>query len=328
MLSSDSRRAFSAASWTLRSISRRSRSVSAFSLSAAASARSSAAIALCSASFSRFVKASSRPSASDARSRAFLLSSAARSPSGHAVDRVTLSLGLHRPLASARLTVSCSLTALTPDPLLGSPLRPLLAARRRSARALCPDSPRPSASAGLSSAFERVSASPARLAAFRITALALRGRLRLHPLGVLDRLFRLRSRLPRLRLGDDPRPCRERSSRSRSPSISSVALPRNRSVAARAWSISARIPSAASGSATSSRSASSIGSTLSVSDKPLRPSSVGGLALGQFALQDLTRRIARKLLNEDDLARHLVASEIRLDVVLQLVLARVGTAPP
>src|SRR4051812_49102135 len=48
------------------------------------------------------------------------------------------------------------------------------------------------------------------------------------------------------------------------------------------------------------------------------------LALGQLALEHLARRVARELVEEDDLARDLVAREVGLDVVLELVLAGVG----
>src|SRR6476661_4023254 len=48
--------------------------------------------------------------------------------------------------------------------------------------------------------------------------------------------------------------------------------------------------------------------------------SVSVLLLGELALQDLTRRVARKLLDEDDLARDLVARQVLLDVALQVLL--------
>src|SRR4051794_1658523 len=43
--------------------------------------------------------------------------------------------------------------------------------------------------------------------------------------------------------------------------------------------------------------------------------------LGQFPLEDLARRRARQLVDEVDLARHLVAGQVGLHVVLELLLA-------
>src|SRR5206468_105269 len=40
---------------------------------------------------------------------------------------------------------------------------------------------------------------------------------------------------------------------------------------------------------------------------------------GQLALEDLARRVARQLVHELDVARHLVAGEVLLDVGLELV---------
>src|SRR4051794_2094115 len=46
------------------------------------------------------------------------------------------------------------------------------------------------------------------------------------------------------------------------------------------------------------------------------------LALLQLLLQDLAGRVARQLVHELDLARHLVARELRLHLLLDLVLGR------
>src|ERR1700742_2417008 len=48
------------------------------------------------------------------------------------------------------------------------------------------------------------------------------------------------------------------------------------------------------------------------------------VALRELALEDLPGRVARQLLQEDDLARDLVAGEVRLDVVLELVRGRLA----
>src|SRR4051794_10925848 len=48
------------------------------------------------------------------------------------------------------------------------------------------------------------------------------------------------------------------------------------------------------------------------------------LPLGELALQDLAGCVARQLVDEHDLARDLVAREVRLHVVLQLVLRRLA----
>src|SRR3954468_21223328 len=93
---------------------------------------------------------------------------------------------------------------------------------------------------------------------------------------------------------------RARASRSRSSPINSVALARKRSVAARAWSISARIGPP-------------VGSV----------SSVGELAFRELALQDLTRRVTRKFVDEDDFAGDLVARQVVLHIALEFLLAGV-----
>src|SRR4051794_34919967 len=46
------------------------------------------------------------------------------------------------------------------------------------------------------------------------------------------------------------------------------------------------------------------------------------LAVGELPLEDLAGRVARQLVDEDDVARDLVAREVRLDVVPELVLRR------
>src|SRR4051794_4581440 len=45
-------------------------------------------------------------------------------------------------------------------------------------------------------------------------------------------------------------------------------------------------------------------------------------ALGELPLEDLAGRVARQLVDEHDVARDLVAREVRLDVVSELVLRR------
>src|SRR5215204_7508874 len=50
------------------------------------------------------------------------------------------------------------------------------------------------------------------------------------------------------------------------------------------------------------------------------------LFLDQLALQDLAGRVARQLVDEDDLARHLVARQVLPHVALELVLGRLLAA--
>ena len=175
----------------------------------------------------------------------------------------------------------------------------------------------------LSSAVERRSASPGDLARLLDRLTRLGGRARLDLLRALDRHLGVRSRLLGRRLGDD-----------RLVSGPNLAVAELGDQLRRLGRGSGRSPRAprrsrrgsrrrATGRATSFSSASPIGSRLSVSDKlrDLPVDSVGGLVFGQLALQDLTRRVTRKFVDEDDLARHLVARQVRLDVVLELVLA-------
>src|SRR4051812_32368072 len=73
-------------------------------------------------------------------------------------------------------------------------------------------------------------------------------------------------------------------------------------------------------------SARSAGTSCSVAARTrTMPPARSALVLGQLALEDLAGRVARQLLHEDDVARDLVAREVRLHVILQLRLG--GVAP-
>ena len=307
---------------TFCSISCFARSTSALAPSTAASARSSAAIARCSASFSSGGQLLDPLLGRSARSRASLLPTSARSrASAIAVSARSRASSLSRSIASSacsreRSRASCGLGH--PRLRLGQALLELASARRGRSSRTRASAPRAaisavasfsSASATLRSASARVSwasaSAPSRAVARRSASSArcpaasnrLSRPIDRRLLGLLGDRDRLLGLAPRALGGDAGAgrrvtgPCLAHAKlldQRRWPSRGTVRWPRGRS------SISARICSASKGRAGSCRRPPrSAPDPRSLTRLPRPQSLVGGLALGQLALQDLTRRITR-----------------------------------
>ena len=125
---------------------------------------------------------------------------------------------------------------------------------------------------------------------------------------------------PRPRPGSTTRSTSTRAPRTRSSTGASRSTPTR----ARTPGADARLPRAPHGLAgpdTGARSSPSPSRPRSADFSSSDPASLVVAVLLELALEDLAGRVARQLVEEHDLARHLVVREVVLDVVLDLVLA-------